>query len=223
VHAAEYKKDPSNQWLSRFPRTRLDAEIIRDASLLSAGVLSEKMFGPPVKPPQPAGITETAYGSPKWEASDGEDRYRRSIYTKVKRTAPFAMGLTFDAPSGEFCTARRDKSNTALQALTLLNDVMFMEICQSTAGQLTNANSTLDSGDQAIATNAFRRILTRPPTATELTDILAFYHRQLAEFKSNKEATQAVVGKSDNATAQRAAWTMVVRALLSLDETVTKN
>ena len=84
-------------------------------------------------------------------------------------------------------------------------------------------DSTLDSGDQAIATNAFRRILTRPPTATELTDILAFYHRQLAEFKSDKEATQAVVGKSDNATAQRAAWTMVVRALLSLDETVTKN
>ena len=223
VDADERRKDPSNIWLSRFPRTRLDAEIIRDASLISAGILSDKMFGPPVKPPQPAGITETAYGSPKWQASTGEDRYRRSIYTKVKRTAPFAMGLTFDAPSGEFCTARRDKSNTALQALTLLNDVMFMEISQSTAVQLTNTKSKLESSDRAIATHAFRRILTRPPTPTELDDILAFYHHQLAEFISNKVATQAVVGTTENATAQRAAWTMVVRALFSLDETVTKN
>ena len=223
VDADGYKKDPSNQWLSRFPRSRLDAEILRDASLVSAGILSNKMFGPPVRPPQPDGITETAYGSPKWVASNGEDRYRRSIYTKVKRTAPFAMGLTFDAPSGEYCTARRDKSNTALQALTLLNDVMFMEISQSTALQLTNTKSKLEAGDNAIATNAFRRILTRPPTPTELDDIVAFFHLQLDGFKSNKEAIQAVVGKSENPTAQQAAWTMVVRALLSLDETVTKN
>jgi hypothetical protein len=223
VNADGYKKDPSNQWLSRFPRSRLDAEILRDASLVSAGILSAKMFGPPVRPPQPAGITETAYGSPKWVASVGEDRYRRSIYTKVKRTAPFAMGLTFDAPSGEYCTARRDKSNTALQALTLLNDVMFMEISQSTALQLTNTKSKLESEDNTIATNAFRRILTRPPTPTELDEIVAFFRLQLDEFKSNKEAIQAVVGKSENPTAQQAAWTIVVRALLSLDETVTKN
>lgn len=223
VDAAQSKKDPSNQWLTRFPRSRMDAEIIRDSSLLSAGILSNKMFGPPVKPPQPAGITETAYGSPKWPASVGEDRYRRSIYTKVKRTAPFAMSLTFDAPSGELCTARRDRSNTALQALTLLNDVMFMEICQSMARQLTNENQPPDHTDKAIATKAFRRILTRPPTTTELDEILAFYQRQLAVFNSNKEATQAVGGNSDNPTAQRAAWTLVVRALLSLDETVTKN
>jgi hypothetical protein len=133
------------------------------------------------------------------------------------------MSLTFDAPSGEFCTARRDRSNTALQALTLLNDVMFMEICQSMARQLTSENATPDPTDKAIATKAFRRILTRPPTTTELDEILAFYQRQLAVFNSNKEATQAVAGNSDNPTAQRAAWTLVVRALLSLDETVTKN
>jgi hypothetical protein len=133
------------------------------------------------------------------------------------------MGLTFDAPSGEYCTARRDKSNTALQALTLLNDVMFIEISQSTALQLTNTKSKLEAEDNAIATNAFRRILTRPPTPTELDDIVAFFRLQLDEFKSNKEAIQAVVGKSENPTAQQAAWTMVVRALLSLDETVTKN
>jgi arsenate reductase-like glutaredoxin family protein len=100
---------------------------------------------------------------------------------------------------------------------------MFMEISQSTAVQLTNTKSKLESSDRAIATHAFRRILTRPPTPTELDDILAFYHHQLAEFISNKVATQAVVGKTENATAQRAAWTMVVRALFSLDETVTKN
>jgi len=219
IRANTYDKDPSNTWLSRFPRTRLDAEVIRDSSLAAAGILSDKMFGPPVRPPQPEGITETAYGSPKWNASDGEDRFRRSIYTKVKRTAPFAMFLTFDAPSGESCTALRDQSNTSLQALTLLNDVMFMEICTKFGAALTD----LTSSEQTKAANAFRRILTRPPTTPELNEILQFYRTQHKLFQADEQSAVTISGADAVHPAEQAAWTMVVRALYSLDETVTKN
>ena len=123
IDPAVLTKDPDNTLLARFPRKRLEAEVIRDSTLKAAGLLSLKMGGPPVKPPQPDGVSEVAYGSPKWDASTGEDRYRRSLYTFVKRTAPFALYNTFDAPTGEACIPRRDVSNTSLQALTLLNDV----------------------------------------------------------------------------------------------------
>src|SRR4029450_12577770 len=120
-----------NTLLGRFPRKRLEAEVVRDSALSEAGLLSLKMGGPPGEPPQPDGVSEVAYGSPKWDASTGDDRYRRSIYTFVKRTAPFALYNTFDAPTGEACIVRRDVSNTPLQALTLLNDVVFIESAQA--------------------------------------------------------------------------------------------
>jgi hypothetical protein len=197
--------DAENVLLSRAPRFRLEAEILRDATLKSAGLLSTRMYGPPVHPPQPEGVTEAAYGKPKWSASVGEDRHRRSIYTFIKRTAPFAMYSTFDAPSGEACVARRDVSNTALQALTLLNDVMFVEASQA-AGKLIADQS---GDDEARMRNAFRRALTRPPSAEDLTDMQAFDARQIAG--------------SETDAAERAVWTLLARALFSLDEAITRN
>ncbi len=124
--------DPDNKLLGRGPRVRLEAEQIRDAVLRVSGLLSEKVGGPSVFPPQPPGVTtEGAYGQLQWKVSDGPDRYRRGLYTFSKRTAPFAMFATFDAPSGEVCVARRDVSNTPLQALTLLNDPAFTEAAQA--------------------------------------------------------------------------------------------
>ena len=121
-------KDAENKWLARGPRVRLEAEQIRDSALKAAGLLSEKMLGPSVFPPQPAGVTtEGTYGGFNWKVSDGEDRFRRGLYTFAKRTAPYAMGGTFDAPSGETCVARREVTNTALQALTMLNDVVLLD------------------------------------------------------------------------------------------------
>src|SRR5262249_15914160 len=121
-------RDPENKLLGRAPRVRLDAELIRDSLLRASGLLSEKVGGPSVFPPQPASATpEGTYGKLSWTPSQGEDRYRRGLYTFSKRTAPFAMFTTFDGPSGEACVARRDVSNTPLQALTLLNDVVFTE------------------------------------------------------------------------------------------------
>jgi len=211
--------DQANMWLTRYPRTRLEAEVIRDASLKSSGILSSTMFGPPVRPPQPEGTTSTAYGSPKWTASKGEDRYRRSIYTYMKRTAPFAMLSTFDAPSGESCIARRDRSNTALQALTLMNDVMFMEIAGRMGSDL--AGMKLDAGPTARM--AFRRILTRPPSEEELSAIVEFYQQQHDRFASNPDSARQVAGAETQQVINSAAWTMVVRALFSTDEAITRN
>ena len=193
--------DLENVLLSRGPRFRLDAEIIRDSALKAAGVMSLKMGGPGVYPPQPASITsEGTYGKFEWKTSEGEDRYRRSLYTFIKRTAPFAMSTTFDAPTGEACLAKRDVSNSPLQALTLLNDQMFMEAAQAMA----KAVIAESPDDDSRLTNTFRRCLTRPPAADELTMLKTF----LAKQRANKLDGEAL-------------WTALCRAVLNLDEAIT--
>lgn len=172
--------------LARFPRTRLEAEILRDVVLKSAGLLSLKQGGPPVRPPQPDGISEASFGRPKWRASTGEDRHRRSIYTYQKRTAPFAMLTTFDAPSGEACVARRDVSNTALQALTLLNDEMFLEAARALGGKLA-VNETDDASRIALA---FQRVMTRPPSETETARLSTFVESQRGRIRIEHEAAR---------------------------------
>jgi hypothetical protein len=196
-----HQSDPENVLLSHAPRFRLDAEIIRDSSLKAAGVLSPKMGGPGVYPPQPASITsEGTYGKFEWKTSEGEDRYRRSLYTFTKRTAPFAMATTFDAPTGEACLAKRDVSNSPLQALTLLNDQMFMEAAQAMAKAILAESPD----DDSRLTNTFRRCLTRPPAADELTMLKTFLQKQ-----------------RDQKLDGEALWTSVCRALLNLDEAIT--
>ena len=126
------EKDSENRLLARGPRVRLDAELIRDDVLRAAGLLSGKMYGPSVFPPQPLSVTtEGAYAALNWVPSRGEDRYRRSLYTFSRRSSPFAAYITFDAPSGEVCCPRRDLSNTPLQALTLMNSDLFVEPAQA--------------------------------------------------------------------------------------------
>ena len=176
------------------------------------------MGGPSVYPPQPAGVTEVAYGSPGWPTSTGEDRYRRSVYTFMKRTAPFAMFNTFDAPSGESCVARRDVSNTPLQALTLLNDVFFVEVSQAMGKMLA---SRADSVEARIRL-AFRRCLTRPPTSAEVAALQKFYDAQKRRFASPGLDPKLLAGEGPGDPAERAAWTALARAILNLDEMITK-
>ncbi|MGC6427542.1 MAG: PSD1 and planctomycete cytochrome C domain-containing protein [Akkermansiaceae bacterium] len=178
----------------QFLRQRLEAEIIRDSALQASNLLNEKMFGSPVRPPQPANVSEVAYGSPKWNASTGTDRFRRSIYTYQKRTAPFAFLTTFDAGSGEACLAKRDRSNTPLQALTLMNDPMFIEIANHFGQELEKREGT----PAEKITYAFRQLLTRPPTDDEVQLLSKFFQKHQS-------------------------WPTITRALLSLDEAVTKN
>jgi len=218
VESAAASKDPENKLLSRFPHSRLEGEIIRDAALSVSGLLSLKMGGPGVRPPQPEGVTEVAYGHPKWETSPGEDRYRRSVYTFIKRTAPFALYSTFDAPSGESCLARRDMSNTPLQALTVLNDVTFIDAAQALGKSLA-----AEPGDTAVVIQqAFARTLARAPTPAELTAVTKFYERQRARLDAHELEASALAGPNVPNAAVVAAWTTVARALLNTDEFVTK-
>ncbi|QDU74269.1 Planctomycete cytochrome C [Bremerella volcania] len=210
-------EDPANRLLARGPRFRVDAEIVRDIMLKASGQFSDKMFGPGVYPPQPESVTALAYGDFKWKPSTGKDRYRRSIYTFSKRTTPFAAFAVFDAPSGEVCTAKRDRSNTPLQALTLLNDAMYIELAQALATAAQRESST----PEAIAENIFRRLLTRPPAEDELKVILAFRNQQLARLQSGELDVQ-VIGSQKSSSPEQAAWVMVARSLMNLDEAVTK-
>ncbi len=117
--------DPQNRLLARGPRFRVDAEVVRDLALDAAGLLDRRIGGPSVYPPQPDGVTALAYGGPSWPTSTGRDRHRRGLYTFLKRTAPYASFLTFDAPTSDTTCPRRERSNTPLQALTLLNDPVY--------------------------------------------------------------------------------------------------
>jgi len=212
-------RDPQNVLLARGPRVRLEAEIIRDSMLASASLLSDKMYGPGVRPPQPDGVVEVAYGGSKWEPSQGEDRYRRGIYTFQKRTAPFAFTTTFDGPSGEACIARREVSNSPLQALTLLNDPMFVEIAQA-LGRLAAAAGPDDAARfDLLARRLFSRSL-EPDEAALFANYLAEQRRRLAA--GELDAAALAGGEPDADIQERAAWTLVARAAMNLDETIVK-
>jgi hypothetical protein len=214
------EKDPENKLLARGPRVRLEAELIRDSALKAAGLLSPKLGGPSVFPPQPPGVTiEGAYGKLSWNASEGEDRFRRSLYTFAKRTAPFALYAAFDAPSGEVCVARRDVSNSPLSALFVLNDTVFIEAAQA-LGRTIDAQ---DGTDRERMDRLFRRFLVRHPTEAELRSLIGFLKDQRAWAADHPEEAKDLAGKGDGEVRERAAWTATARVLMSLDEFVTKN
>lgn len=213
------ERDPQNRLLSRGARVRLDAELIRDSLLQMAGLLSDKELGPSVFPPQPASVTtEGAYGRLNWNVSAGEDRYRRGLYTFAKRSTPYAMFNTFDAPSGEACVPRRDISNTPLQALTLLNDAVFVEVAQHLGREFAAREGEISDKLQAL----FQRCLTRPATADELAALNDFYARQRMRTEARELDAVALSGDSSPQSADAAAWTALARVLLNLDETITK-
>ena len=218
ANAAHLAADPANILLARGPRVRLEAEQIRDGLLRAAGLLSEKMYGPGVRPPQPAGVTETAYGGGAWEPSPGEDRHRRSLYTFQKRTAPFAFVTTFDGPSGDSCLARRDVSNSALQALTLMNDPMFVEVARA-----LGAAALSGPGDDAARLDDLgRRVLSRPFAAGERGALLGFLRVQRERLAAGELDATKLGGEGGGDPIDRAAWMLVARAVMNLDETVVK-
>ncbi len=212
-------RDPQNRLLARGPRFRVEAEMVRDISLRASGLLSPKMFGPPVHPPQPASVMEAAYGGATWNVSKGEDRYRRALYTFMKRSAPFAATSTFDAPSGEACVARRDLSNSPLQSLTLLNDEAFVETAQALAQRAME----LPGDDHARLTLLFRRCLTRFPRDSEQSKLLALLAESRQRLAAGELVAADIATPGQGSPVERAAWTVIARALLNLDETITKS
>lgn len=228
ISSLQLEQDPDNRFLARGPRFRLTGEMIRDAALQSSGLLSTKLGGPGVFPPQPASVTEIAYGRTSWKVSNGEDRYRRSLYTFAKRTAPFASYLTFDGPTGESCLPRRDRSNTPLQALTLLNDPMFGEAAAALGNRLGGDSTGLSDGPDPVdaadrITELFLRILSRPPTMEEKQRIKSYYEQQMARITSGELDPATILGDQEkHPNPEKAAWKMVARVLMNLNEAITR-
>lgn len=196
-----YEKDPYNRLLGRQNRLRLEAEVVRDVCLEAGGLLSRKVGGPSVRPPQPSGISELTYAnSAKWVESRGEDRHRRGLYTWFQRTSPYPMLMTFDAPDANLCVMRRERSTTPLQALTLLNDPVFFECAKSLGGRLL----AISGDDDGRLVEGMLRVVGRPPLAGESAALAGFL----------AEARKASKGKPDP---EGEAWTLTARVLLNLE------
>ncbi|MCW1913116.1 PSD1 and planctomycete cytochrome C domain-containing protein [Luteolibacter sp. GHJ8] len=198
--------DPKNQWASRGPRQRLSAEMVRDQALLVSGLLSPKSFGPPVFPPQPEGVWRSVYSGASWKTSEGEDRYRRALYTYSKRTSGYPAFLTFDAPTRDVCSARRIATNTPLQALVTLNDPAYIEFAQAFAKRMAGSTP-----EERIA--AGYRMLKLEDAPAPVVATLAKLH---AEARADYEKTPAQSAKLA-ATPDEAAMVLVANTLLNSD------
>ncbi len=218
--------DPNNQLLARQNRFRLEAENVRDAYLAASGLLVPTIGGPSVRPQLPADIAALGYAnSVKWTESKGADKYRRGLYIFFQRTVPYPMLMTFDAPDSNVTCTRRERSNTPLQALTLLNDPVFFECAQSLGRQVANEIAPIEI---KIA-KAFQICLSRTPSRKEATRLKNFYDTQMALLQTTPGNAEKILGdpKSDRAgrvnADEKAALVMLSRVIMNLDEFVTRD
>jgi hypothetical protein len=225
-----YARDPYNRLLARGPRFRVDAEIVRDIALAASGLLNPEIGGPSVFPPAPDFLFQppVSYGPKNWKEETGAERYRRALYTFRYRSVPYPMLQTFDAPNGDSSCVRRSRSNTPLQALTTLNEPLFLESARALAIR------TLQDGgatDVQRLVYAVRRCVSRRPEERESSDLLALLHKETQRFSDGSRNPWDLAAANPaeppplpkGATpAQLAAWTAVSRVLLNLDETITK-
>jgi hypothetical protein len=223
VSAELVKRDPENKLYARGPRVRLDAEAIRDNALAVSGLLSRKMGGPPVMPPQPPGIWNvTGVVDNTYRTSAGEDRYRRGIYTIWRRSSPYPSMIAFDAPDRTSCIVKRPRTNTPLQALTLLNDAVYVESALALARKIGNVEGT----SQERITHGFRACLARQPNQREVELLTRVHEQALTKYQANPAAARALLQNAPPGerldAVQWAAWFQVATVLLNLDETITK-
>ncbi len=218
--------DPQNLLLGRQNRVRVEAEIVRDLALSAAGLLSPKIGGPSVFPPQPDGVYSFTQTNKSWKTSQGEDRYRRGMYTFFYRSAPHPMLSTFDVPNFNQTCTRRDRSNTPLQSLTMANDEALVEAAQALALRILSETSAENSVDAASRVERmFRTSLCRTPTEKELSALLAFFTAQQQHFAEREEDAQKFApGELPTGVSRgdAAAWTATARVLLNLDEMITR-
>jgi hypothetical protein len=217
-------RDPLNVLLARQNRLRLEAEALRDNALACSGLLAPAVGGPSVRPPQPPGISELTYaGSARWVESTGPDRYRRGLYTWFQRTSPYPMLLTFDAPDANVCCVRRERSDTPLQALTLMNDTVFVECSQALARRVVT--EAPGRGTAERLGYAFRICVGREPSAAELATLERLFAGLLEDCRARPEAAARLVGSAKPGgvdAPEAAAWVAFARMLLNLDEFVTR-
>jgi hypothetical protein len=219
------EKDPYNRLLSRGPRFRLPAELIRDQALAVSGLLSDKMGGPSVFPMQPDGIWHSPYSGDKWVTSPGPDKYRRGIYTFLRRSAPYPEFMAFDMTTHEAICTRRSRTNTALQALTTLNDPAFVQPAAALARKILAEGG---EGKTDRVKFAFGAVLVRSPGPSEVFRLSSLYDRMLEKYRADPKAAVALAtsglssAPDHDKAPELAAWTVVSNVLLNLDETLTK-
>lgn len=222
-------KDPANRYYSRGPRHRLDAEILRDQALYVSGLLVEKLGGPSVKPPQPSGLWEAvgyvSSNTANFKADTGVEKvHRRSLYTFWKRTAPPPQMSAMDAPSREACTVRRERTNTPLQALLLLNETQYVECARSLAQRSMTVSDAVDARIKFIV----KSVLCRDADAQELTVLKSAYDEQLKNYTKNPAEADKLLAVGESKPNEKlnkpelAALTMVANIVFNLDEAVTK-
>ncbi len=222
---ARREADPVNALSSRGARFRLSAEVVRDESLAVAGLLSSKRGGPPVMPPQPSGLWRSTYNGQQWIDAEGEDRWRRGLYTYWKRTTPYPSMLAFDAGSREVCQIRRIPSNTPLQALVTLNDPVYLEAAAALAGRMIGDAS----GDQGRMERGLRLALVRPVRAGEATPLLRLRAEAEREFAADPKRADDFLASGrarvpdDVPRPAFAAWMVAANAILNLDEFLTRH
>ncbi len=222
--------DPNNRLLARGARFRVDAELVRDIALSVSGLLNPKIGGASVYPPAPGFLFERpfSYGPKVWKEEKGENRYRRALYTFRYRSVPYPMLQAFDAPTGDISCVRRTRSNSPLQALTTLNETLFVEAARALALKTVRYSG---STDRQRAIFAFRTVLSRKPSEAEIGELIGLFNRQRERFLAGElNAWNLATNDPDQAFAlpknvkmeELAAWTAVARVLLNLDETITR-
>jgi hypothetical protein len=214
--AGNLGSDPANKWLSRGPRFRLTAEQVRDQALLVSGLLSNKMYGPSVMPLQPDKVWQSVYSGERWSVSEGEDRYRRGVYTYVKRTSNYPSVMMFDGSSREVCQVQRVRTNTPLQALVTLNDPVYFEAARAFAESL---DPKLTPTQQIKS--AYQLALLHNLSDEKLVPLLELYIRSLEDFKNDEQAVKKIMN-CDSDNTKMAALTVVCLAIFNLDEFLTK-
>jgi hypothetical protein len=228
IEPARIQVDPRNRLVSRGPRFRLPAETVRDQALAVSGLLSPKMFGAPAMPAQPPGVWKTIYNARNWVTSDGEDRFRRALYTYWKRTSPYPAMLIFDAESRDVCTVRRVATNTPLQALVLMNDPVFLEAAAALARRMIDEGGSVAESRMAVG---FRRLFVRSPSQSELARLEELRMAAERKFREKPESAADFL-KSCNVSDELAApfhleeyasYVVVASVLLNLDEAITRN
>ncbi len=195
------ERDPRNRLLARGPRFRLEAEMVRDQALVLSGLMSRKMHGPSVFPPQPEGLWQAAFnGERTWRTSTGEDRHRRGLYTFWRRTVPYPSMAAFDAPSREVCLVRRSRTNTPLQSFVTLNDPAFVECAQALARRIVREGG---ASERERSRFGLRLCLGRPASEEQIASIVSLYRSEVERYKKD--------AKAGARACDRAAWTIAGR------------
>ncbi|MEL6253708.1 MAG: PSD1 and planctomycete cytochrome C domain-containing protein [Bacteroidota bacterium] len=210
--------DPANRYLARGPRMRLSAEQIRDQALAVSGLLSKKMFGPSVMPPQPEGVWQVIRNVLRWVPSEGENRYRRGLYTFWRRSSPYPSLIAFDSPSKEYCVSRRIRTNTPIQALVTLNDSTYLESALALAEQMIDVHADTE---EKLAFG-YRRASMKYADEGVLNSLKDFYQESENYYQQHPEELRKFLPKEERPQAEKAALVHVANVILNLDEIITK-